>query len=219
MSTRRKIKEMFKLQCQLNEELVPEWLERQLRFENAIIVEVAELIDCLGYKWWKHQEIDEANARVEIVDIWHFVMSYVLREDVLDPNSLPEYIEKLSIISAQLYNHPYNTSVGNWAPVMYRARQLVREVESKDSVVGVLEKYFSIIEAAGMTIDSLYSRYIIKNALNKVRMMNGYQDGTYIKDWNGMEDNHVATEMLFHDTPDYDACVQKLNDYYNTQVK
>jgi deoxyuridine triphosphatase domain protein len=219
MSVRRKIKEMFELQCQLNEELVPDWLEHQLRFENAIIVEVAELIDCLGYKWWKYQEVDTANARVEIVDIWHFVMSYVLREDVLDPNSLPEYIEKFSIISAQLYNHPYHTNIDHWVPVMYCARQLVREVESKDSVVGVLEKYFSILEAAGMTIDSLYSRYIIKNALNKVRMMNGYQDGTYIKDWKGMEDNHVATEMLFHDTPDYDTCVQKLNDYYNTQVK
>lgn len=218
MSTRRKIKEMFKLQCQLNEELVPDWLERHLRFENAIIVEVAEMIDCLGYKWWKHQEIDEANARVEIVDIWHFVMSYVLREDVLDPNNLDRYIDKFSAISAELYIHPYEP-VGNWAPVMYYARRLVREVESKDSVVGVLEKYFNLLASASMTIDSLYSRYIIKNALNKVRMMNGYKDGTYIKDWNGMEDNHVATEMLFHDTPDYDTCVQKLNDYYNTHVK
>lgn len=218
MSTRRKIKEMFELQCQLNEELVPDWLERRLRFENAIIVEAAELIDCLGYKWWKHQEIDEANARVEIVDIWHFVMSYVLREDVLDPNNLDRYIDKFSAISAELYIHPYEP-VGNWAPVMYYARRLVREVESKDSVVGVLEKYFNLLASASMTIDSLYSRYIIKNALNKVRNMNGYQDGTYIKDWNGMEDNHVATEMLFHDTPDYDTCVQKLNDYYNTHVK
>ena len=165
---------MFKLQCQLNEELVPNWLERNLRFENAIIVEVAELIDCLGYKWWKHQEIDEANARVEIVDIWHFVMSYVLREDVLDTNNLDRYIDKFSAISAELYIHPYEP-VSNWAPVMYYARRLVR-------------------------------------------MLNGYQDGTYIKDWNGMEDNHVATEMLFHDTPDYDTCVQKLNDYYNTHI-
>lgn len=218
MSVKRKIKEMFKLQCQLNEELVPDWLERHLRFENAIIVEVAELIDCLGYKWWKHQEIDEANARVEIVDIWHFVMSYVLREDVLDPANIDQHIDKFSAISDELYIPPYEP-VSNWAPVMYYARRLVREVESKDSVVGVLEKYFNLLASASMTIDSLYSRYIIKNALNKVRMMNGYQDGTYIKDWNGMEDNHVATEMLFHDTPDYDTCVQKLNDYYNTQVK
>lgn len=218
MSVRRKIKEMFKLQCQLNEELVPDWLERRLRFENAIIVEVAELIDCLGYKWWKHQEIDEANARVEIVDIWHFVMSYVLREDVLDPNNLDRHIDKFSAISAELYIPPYEP-VSNWAPVMYYARRLVREVESKDSIVGVLEKYFNLLASASMTIDSLYSRYIIKNALNKVRMMNGYKDGTYIKDWNGIEDNHVATEMLFHDTPDYDTCVQKLNDYYNTHIK
>ena len=111
MSVKRKIKEMFELQCQLNEELVPEWLERRLRFENAIIVEVAELIDCLGYKWWKYQEIDEANARVEIVDIWHFVMSYVLREDVLDPNNLDRHIDKLSAISAELYIHPDRKSV------------------------------------------------------------------------------------------------------------
>ena len=38
--------------------------------------EIAELIDSVPWKWWaKYQEFDEQNARVEVVDLFHFLIS------------------------------------------------------------------------------------------------------------------------------------------------
>ena len=38
--------------------------------------EMAELIDSVPWKWWaKYQKFDEQNARVEVVDLFHFLVS------------------------------------------------------------------------------------------------------------------------------------------------
>ena len=37
--------------------------------------ELAELTDSGPWKWWaKYQELDEQNARVEVVDLFHFLI-------------------------------------------------------------------------------------------------------------------------------------------------
>ena len=38
--------------------------------------------------------------------------------------------------------------------------------------------------------------YVGKNTLNFFRQDNGYKDGTYIKEWDGLEDNEVLVEIL-----------------------
>ena len=38
--------------------------------------EIAELVDSVPWKWWaKYQKFDEQNARVEVVDLFHFLVS------------------------------------------------------------------------------------------------------------------------------------------------
>jgi dimeric dUTPase (all-alpha-NTP-PPase superfamily) len=38
--------------------------------------EIAELTDSVPWKWWaKYQKFDEQNARVEVVDLFHFLIS------------------------------------------------------------------------------------------------------------------------------------------------
>jgi dimeric dUTPase (all-alpha-NTP-PPase superfamily) len=38
--------------------------------------EVAELTDSVPWKWWaKYQKFDQQNARVEIIDLLHFLVS------------------------------------------------------------------------------------------------------------------------------------------------
>ena len=52
-----------------------------------------------------------------------------------------------------------------------------------------------IFEELNMSNEDAYIAYIAKNCLNKFRQDFGYKDGTYIKDWNGKEDNVVAFEL------------------------
>lgn len=79
-----KLEEIFTLQEQLNERIGvhlrelepaerPEWV---LNYARALQQETAELVDSVPWKWWaKYQEFDEQNARVEVVDLFHFLVS------------------------------------------------------------------------------------------------------------------------------------------------
>ena len=47
-----------------------------LNYTRAMQQEIAELIDSVPWKWWaKYQEFDEQNAKVEIIDLFHFLIS------------------------------------------------------------------------------------------------------------------------------------------------
>lgn len=55
------------------EEKQPEWI---LNYCRALSQEVAELTDSVPWKWWaRYQKYDKQNARVEVVDMFHFLVS------------------------------------------------------------------------------------------------------------------------------------------------
>lgn len=57
----------------LPEERQPEWI---LNYCRAMSQEIAELTDSVPWKWWaRYQQYDRQNARVEIVDLFHFLIS------------------------------------------------------------------------------------------------------------------------------------------------
>lgn len=79
-----KLEEMFAMQKALNKRIgvdretySPEemttWV---INYSRAMQQEIAELIDSVPWKWWaKYQKLDLQNARVEVVDIFHFLIS------------------------------------------------------------------------------------------------------------------------------------------------
>lgn len=79
-----KLEEIFDLQKELNERIgvnlanlgeeeKTAWI---LNYTRAMQQELAELIDSVPWKWWaKYQKFDEQNAKVEIVDLFHFLIS------------------------------------------------------------------------------------------------------------------------------------------------
>ena len=47
-----------------------------LNYLRAMQQEMAELTDSVPWKWWaKYQKFDEQNARVEVIDLFHFLIS------------------------------------------------------------------------------------------------------------------------------------------------
>ena len=75
---------IFEMQAQLNlrigvncanmsEEDQQKWL---LNYCRAMSQEIAELTDSVPWKWWaKYQTFDKQNARIEVVDLFHFLVS------------------------------------------------------------------------------------------------------------------------------------------------
>ncbi len=50
-----------------------EWV---LNYCRAMQQEIAELTDSVPWKWWaKYQEFNMQNARVEVIDLFHFLIS------------------------------------------------------------------------------------------------------------------------------------------------
>ena len=57
----------------MTEEEKTKWV---LNYCRAMTQEIAELTDSVPWKWWaKYQKFDEQNARVEVVDLFHFLIS------------------------------------------------------------------------------------------------------------------------------------------------
>lgn len=66
-----------------------------LNYTRAASQEIAELIDSVPWKWWaKYQKFDLQNARVEVVDLFHFIisMAQVLGMSADDVHNL--YVQK-----------------------------------------------------------------------------------------------------------------------------
>jgi dimeric dUTPase (all-alpha-NTP-PPase superfamily) len=84
MSETDMLKELFRKQDELNrrigvdcsklsEEDQQKWI---LNYCRAMSQELAELTDSVPWKWWaKYQTFDKQNARVEVVDLFHFLIS------------------------------------------------------------------------------------------------------------------------------------------------
>jgi dimeric dUTPase (all-alpha-NTP-PPase superfamily) len=78
------LRELFRMQKALNarigvhtdsmgEEEQTRWV---LNYCRAMSQEIAELTDSVPWKWWaKYQKFDRQNARVEVVDLFHFLIS------------------------------------------------------------------------------------------------------------------------------------------------
>ena len=79
-----KLDKIFEMQEKLNRRIGinpdnlgdDEKIEWILNYSRALQQEVSELIDSVPWKWWaKYQKFDRQNARVEVVDIVHFLVS------------------------------------------------------------------------------------------------------------------------------------------------
>lgn len=191
------IKQMFELQQKLNDATNGEiWTEgatkegRQISWLRCIHMEAAEAIDSFNWKHWKDLEAphDLDNARVELVDIWHFLMSEAIHfgdagfaeiyndmkaERNTDPEKLVEILEKIIAVSASASVDP-----------------------SKNSLYDLFALFFQAIAHMEMDIPELYKRYLVKNQLNTFRQDHGYKNGSYVKMWGAVEDNVVAFKIM-----------------------
>jgi len=79
-----KLEEIFKLQENLNQRIGVDTtkldeegqIKWTLNYTRAMSQELSELIDSVPWKWWaKYQKFDIQNAKIEVVDLFHFLVS------------------------------------------------------------------------------------------------------------------------------------------------
>jgi dimeric dUTPase (all-alpha-NTP-PPase superfamily) len=191
------IEKMFALQNELNNHTNGEmWIDgitkedRQISWYRCIYMEAAEAIDSFNWKHWKNINVepDWANVKVELVDIWHFIMSEAIRVGSQDYANQYEQNSIASNSDPEILLHTLEEILG----VSVQAK-----IESNDCAIQkTIDLFFIALSHIGMSTEELYNRYVVKNQLNSFRQQNGYKDGSYIKTWGGHEDNVIAFNIM-----------------------
>lgn len=187
---------MLKLQDQINTQVNPNWKTAEQDWLTAIFVECGEAVESYGYKWWKKQTPDMDNVRLELVDIWHFIMSFCIEEDTkYYPDDSENYlVAAMHEAFSETYDD-YSVSFN------FYIRCMNAELLERDFYDAWMS-FAYLCDKAELSWEQLYSTYIGKNALNAFRANNGYKEGTYVKIWGGngvdtfLEDNYFLMEYL-----------------------
>ena len=200
-------KSMIELQHSFNQQIDKDYLDKNWNWNSAIIAESGELLDSLGYKWWKKQVPDMDNVKVEAIDLLHFVISDAIQ---LLHNCSGEI--DLNLVAGTFEDY-FNNSDGYLDGLSLN--KLVDELNyNRCNRFIVMKKIFKQLN---MSNEDVYIAYIVKNCLNKFRQDNGYKEGTYNKIWNGKEDNviayNLANELGAIDNL-FEELYKKLNIYY-----
>lgn len=202
-----KILLMLQLQTQLNDATNgDEWTKgttkngKTIDWNRCTYMECAEIIDSFSWKHWKsiHQEPDWDNLQIEVVDVWHFIMSLAIenyaknmRGDVVNLAMNISELDSFNKINSD------NTSFDTQSNIITKVENimLISLKKSNEDLEELISDFFDLVVMSGLDLETLYRLYVGKNILNQFRQDNGYKDGSYIKVWNGEEDNVVMKRI------------------------
>jgi len=186
---------MLALQAAMNAKVDPNWVSARYPYMRAVVIEAAEAIEHHGWKWWKKQDKDLAQLQMELIDIWHFLLSEILlNEQGSETAAQPKLTAQLSAIDLsgiiEFDGKQYELSsldLLNQLELLI-ALSAARKIE--------LSVFAAIMENCELDWTELYCQYVGKNVLNFFRQDHGYQEGTYQKMWNGREDNEILVDVM-----------------------
>jgi len=178
---KQKIINMLELQDLMNTKVNADWRIAGNEWYRAIWMESSEMLEHYGWKWWKKQEPDEMQVKLEVVDIVHFALSIRLEQGM----SLSDTAESIAT--------DFENSM--------QAEDIRKSIECLALLTltdqGAHFTFIAgIMKHLDMSFDELYEIYVGKNVLNMFRQDNGYKDGTYNKIWNGREDNECLADIM-----------------------
>lgn len=178
---RQQLATMLELQGDMNTKVHAEWRDQNFEWYRAIWVECAELLDHYGWKWWKKQTPDVDQIALELVDIWHFGLSLLL----LSGDSVDTISER--VVAG--FDGQQGSDIFALDLEEFTAQTLVTK---EFDIAG----FARLMDGIQMDFETLYVGYVGKNVLNFFRQDNGYQDGSYHKQWGGKEDNEHLVEIV-----------------------
>jgi len=179
-----KLEEMFLLQKKLNDstngknwELGENKFGKEINWLRCIHMEVSELIESTPWKHWKNinSSPDMNNIHVELVDIWHFLMSYILQE-----TNVPKAVSLVNTHCIYEANEDIDikTMVKEAEKLSYIALAIdTGNMPSFSGIERFIDQFFRCCKISGLSFTWLQKLYIGKNCLNQFRQDNGYKEG------------------------------------------
>lgn len=186
---------MLAMQAAMNRHIDPDWVKAAYPYLRAVVIEAAEAMEHHGWKWWKHQHCDLPQLQMEVIDIWHFLMSRLLLDHDGDEESA---LQQLLQEATAAEKRPTVAFDGrHYQPAslpLLDKLQLLSATAAADRTEITL--FAAILEDCGMDWRELFRQYTGKNVLNILRQDHGYKEGHYRKTWQGREDNEHLVELM-----------------------
>ncbi len=218
---------MLQLQNQLNDATNgEEWTKgitkngKPINWKRCIYMECAEMVDSFGWKHWKSIDVepDWQNHQIEVIDVWHFIMSLAIEQYSKNlQGGIEDIAIDISALKALSGIESDAVSFASQEDVMQKVENLIRIAVSKESIAleELVSEFFDLVSMSGLNLDTLYRLYVGKNILNQFRQDHGYKEGSYIKIWNGEEDN-VVMKRIWEEHSDItpDVLYKKLEQAY-----
>ena len=183
---------MLDLQDSMNKKIDADWLSKRHAYLRAVLVEATEALEHYGWKWWKKQSPDMPQLRIELIDIWHFVLSeYLLRANG----------DKAAAVKSMLTDWASDAALTfdgtRYDPTALDMRQQLELLAALAAVRRLhLPLLVLLFAACELTPATLFRDYVSKNVLNHFRQDRGYKTGEYKKTWDGAEDNVRMAQIL-----------------------
>jgi len=185
---------MLSLQYSMNSKVDENWLTARYPYLRAVVIEGAEAIEHHGWKWWKHQQLDLSQLQMELIDIWHFMLSEMLLDCEGDlSQAAANLLDAVESHTADTLVFDGKTFQINELDLVAKLELLIGTSVSRRVEVGL---FAAIMRECHMDWDDLFRQYVGKNVLNFFRQDHGYKQGTYRKTWSGREDNEHLVEVL-----------------------
>lgn len=183
-----RLQSMLELQDGINCKIRPDWRNANNAWFRAIWTECAELLDHIGWKWWKHQPPDIRQAHLELIDIFHFGLSELLQQHGTAGAAVTQ------LLGAYVaYGKRTGAGVDDSAVLIALLEAFATSALTTKRFD--LARFCELASAVGLEERTLYEMYVGKNVLNGFRQDHGYKAGTYIKAWDGREDNVWLVEF------------------------
>lgn len=186
---------MLALQSRMNSKVEALWVKVRFPYLRAVVIEGAEAIEHHGWKWWKKQHCDMPQLQMEIVDIWHFILSELLiqtedNQDLAAQTLLRVNSEEEASSRLKFDGRDYELKS---LDLVSKLELLIGLSVARRVELGLFK---SLMLDCELNWDSLFRQYVSKNVLNFFRQDNGYKEGTYRKTWHGREDNEHLVEIM-----------------------
>ncbi len=192
------------LQKAFNDKVAPGWQQdiehKKYDYWMAVLDETAEVLGSRHWKWWKDSsalgEIDWDNVQVELIDIFHFMLSISIQINHQDTI----FMSLMSIEKSNNDNHLPPERAPDFFNKFWNEFMMAVWQKSLPLLVVKWTEYWY---KSGGDFNTLARDYFIKNALNDIRQEFGYATGGYQKMWRSVsdpsklvEDNEVAGNLL-----------------------
>lgn len=169
MTSTELIKDMLQMQSKLDEAIMNEYGLTEINKENlkmAILDEVGELTHELkaNWCWWKKTQapVDDKKVLGELVDIWHFVLSYQNHFNGGENG----------ILNALIFEKTSDNILNLLMTYEYKLSETLTDLATWN--IHKMERLIAITEYLGFTVEQVYDAYCEKNKINYQRLKEGY---------------------------------------------